>query len=131
MESTDYPLLNLFFTMLIFFMFFIWIWLLIMIFGDIFRSDDMGGFAKALWTIFIIIVPFLGVLIYLIVRGGAMQKRKMADVADQQAAQQAYIKGIAGSGSNSADELQKLAELHKSGVLTDQEFSAQKAKILA
>ncbi|MCH9816407.1 MAG: SHOCT domain-containing protein [Actinomycetia bacterium] len=129
--ETDYPLLNLFFTMLIFFMFFIWIWLLIVIFGDIFRSDDMGGWSKALWTIFIIIVPFLGVLIYLIARGGSMQRRRMADIAQAQEQQRQYIQNVAGSGDDPANQLQKLADLHKAGVLTDEEFAAQKAKVLS
>ena len=131
MESTDFPLLNLFFTMFIFFMFFIWIWLLIMIFGDIFRSNDLGGWSKALWTIFIIIIPFLGVLIYLIARGESMQERSMEQAAAQQKAQQQYIQQVAGSGDNSAEQLAKLAQLRDSGVLTEAEFQAQKATVLA
>ena len=75
MLAYDYPLLGVFWTMLWFFLFFIWIWLLITIFADIFRSHDIGGFAKALWVIFVIVVPFLGVLIYLIARGKGMQDR--------------------------------------------------------
>ena len=131
MESTDYPLLDLFFTIFMFFMFIIWIWLLIMIFGDIFRSDDMGGWSKALWTLFVIIVPFLGVLIYLIARGKSMQERSIKAAAGEQRAQREYIQQVAGSGENSADQLAKLAQLRDSGVLTDAEFQAQKAKVLA
>jgi hypothetical protein len=131
MESAGYPLLDLFFTLLMFFMFIIWIWLLIMIFSDIFRSDDIGGWSKALWTIFIIIIPFLGVLIYLIARGKSMQERGMAAAAAQQKAQQNYIQQVAGTGDDAADQLAKLAQLRDSGILTDEEFQAQKTKILA
>lgn len=127
----DYPLLNLFWTMLIFFMFFIWIWLLITIFADIFRSDDMGGWAKAAWTIFVIIVPFLGVLVYLIARGKSMQERGMQAAAEQAKAQQDYIKQVAGTQEGTADQIAKLASLRDSGVLTEAEFQTQKAKVLS
>ncbi|MCH8983234.1 MAG: SHOCT domain-containing protein [Acidobacteria bacterium] len=115
--------------MLWFFLFITWIWLLISIFGDIFRSD-MGGFGKATWVIFVIILPFLGVLIYLIAHGGDMQKRGLEQAASQQRAQQEYIQSVAGSGDSSAAELEKLADLHKQGVLTDEEFASQKGKVL-
>ena len=115
--------------MLEFFLFFLWIWLLIVIFGDIFRSHDMGGLAKALWVIFVIIVPFLGVLIYLIVRGGSMQERTVAQAQRQQEAFDDYVRKTA-AGSSNVDELAKLADLKESGVLTESEFEAQKAKVL-
>ncbi len=124
------PLLDLFWTMLWFFLFFAWIWLLITIFADIFRSE-MSGWGKAGWVLFVIVLPFLGVLIYLIAHGGDMQNRAMQAQADKAAAQQAYIQDAAGSGSSSADELEKLASLHTQGVLTDEEYQAQKAKLLA
>ena len=123
------PLLDLFWTLLWFFLFFVWIWLLITIFIDIFRSD-ISGWGKAGWVLFVIILPFLGVLIYLIVNGGKMQERALKAHSDQMAAQNAYIKEAAGSGGSSADELEKLASLHAQGVLTDDEFAAQKAKLL-
>ncbi len=126
----NYPLLDILWTMIEFFLFFLWIWLLIVIFGDIFRSHDMGGLAKALWVIFVIILPFLGVLIYLIARGGSMHERAAAAAAQQQKAFDAYVKQTAGSGS-SADELAKLADLKAKGVISDAEFEAQKAKLLA
>jgi ABC-type multidrug transport system fused ATPase/permease subunit len=116
--------------MLWFFMFIIWIWLLITIFVDIFRSHDMGGFAKAIWVLFVIILPFLGVLVYVIARGHGMQERAMKEAAAQQKMQQEYIKEVAGS-DNTADQLTKLAALHDSGKLTDAEFASQKAKLLA
>jgi hypothetical protein len=130
MLAYNYPLLSIFWTMLEFFLFFLWIWLLIVIFADIFRSHDMGGLAKALWVIFVIILPFLGVLIYLIARGGSMQERAAAQAQRQQQAFDSYVKETAGS-SSSADELAKLADLKAKGVLTDAEFEAQKAKLLS
>ena len=125
------PLLDFFFTMLMFFLFFIWIWLLITVFADIFRSEDLGGWAKALWIIFVIIVPLLGVLIYLIARGKSMQERGMQMAAEQAKAQQEYIQSVAGTQEGAADQIAKLASLRDSGVLTPAEFEAQKAKILA
>lgn len=122
------PILDIFWTMLWFFLFFIWIWMLISIFGDIFRSD-MSGWGKAGWSIFIIILPFLGVLIYLIVHGGDMQERSVRAANKQAQAQRDYIQSVAGSGST-ADELAKLADLKNQGVISDQEFEAQKAKLL-
>ncbi len=126
--GTSYPLLNVFLWMLWFFLFIIWIWLLISIFADIFRSE-MSGWAKAGWTIFVIILPFLGVLIYLIANGSAMQERSMAQAAASQQAQTDYIKSVAGSEST-ADQIKTLSDLHDAGKLTDDEFAAQKAKLL-
>jgi Short C-terminal domain/Phospholipase_D-nuclease N-terminal len=128
--SYQYPILDFFLTMLYFFLFIIWIWLLIMVFVDIFRSHDMGGWAKALWAIFIIILPFLGVFVYLIARGGKMHERAAHEAAQQQQAFDQYVKQTAGADST-ADQLSKLADLKSQGVLTDAEFDAQKAKILA
>jgi hypothetical protein len=132
MLASSYPVLDAFLTMLYFFLFIIWIWLLIMVFMDVFRSHDMGGWAKALWVIFIIILPFLGVFVYLIARGGSMHERAAAQAAEQQKAFDQYVKQAAGTpGESSADQLHKLADLKTQGVLTDAEFEAQKAKILA
>ncbi len=127
----NYPLLNLFLTMLWFFLFIIWIWLLIGIIGDIFRSHDMSGWAKALWVVFIVVVPWLGVLVYLIARGGKMAERnaQRAQAADDAFKQ--YVQQAAGTAPSTADEITKLAELHRSGVLTDEEFTAQKQRLLA
>jgi uncharacterized membrane protein YcjF (UPF0283 family) len=132
MLASSYPVLDAFLTMLYFFLFIIWIWLLIMVFMDVFRSHDMSGWAKALWVIFIIILPFLGVFVYLIARGGSMHDRQAAQAAEQQKAFDQYVKQAAGTpGESSADQLHKLADLKSQGVLTDAEFDAQKAKILA
>ena len=126
----NYPLLDAFLTMLWFFLWILWIFLLIRIFMDIFRSDDMGGWAKAGWSIFIIILPFLGVLVYLIVRGSSMARRdqQQAIAADQAA--RSYIQSAAGTSTSTAEELNKLVALRDQGVLTAQEFEAQKAKVL-
>jgi Short C-terminal domain/Phospholipase_D-nuclease N-terminal len=126
----DYPLLGVFWTMLWFFLFFIWIWILITIFADIFRSQDMGGWAKAGWTIFVIVLPFLGILIYLIARGKSMRERAVQRAAQQEQDFRGYVQEAAG-GSSSADQLSKLADLKEQGVLTDTEFEAEKAKILS
>ena len=128
----QYPILDFFLTMLEFFLFIIWIWLLIMVFSDIFRSHDLGGWAKALWSIFIIVIPFLGVFVYLIARGGKMHERAAEQAAAQQKAFDQYVKQAAGTtGADSADQLSKLADLKSQGVLTDAEFEAQKSKLLA
>jgi hypothetical protein len=128
--ASSYPLLDLFWTILWIFGFIIWIWLLIMIFGDIFRSHDIGGWAKALWTIFVIVLPLLGILVYLIARGGGMHERAAQQAQQQQQAFEAYVRQSAGT-TNTADELAKLVDLKNSGALTDAEFEAQKAKLLA
>src|SRR5277367_6110755 len=101
MFASSYPLLDLFWTMLEIFIFILWIWLLIAVFGDIFRSHDMGGVAKALWVIFVIIIPYLGVLIYLIARGGSMHERAVAQAQQQQQAFDTYVKQTAGSAGSS------------------------------
>jgi len=132
MLAYDYPLLGFFWSMLILFIWIAWIFLLIRVFADIFRNHQMGGVAKAIWTIFVVIVPFLGVLIYLIVHGSDMGKRDLEQAQAQHDAFEAYVRQTAGTPSAvaSADELTKLAALRDQGVLTDAEFAAQKAKLL-
>lgn len=130
MLAYTYPLLSIFWTMLLFFGFFVWIWLLIVVFGDIFRSHDMGGFAKALWVLFVILIPLLGVLIYLIARGGKMDQRAERDVEEQHQDFDNYVKNVASTAGTSADQLGKLAQLRDQGVITDEEFQDQKAKAL-
>jgi len=127
----DYPLLGFFWSVLIIFLWVAWIFLLFRVFADIFRNHQMGGFAKAVWCIFVIIVPFLGVLIYLIAHGGDMTKRDIQQAQAQQEAFSQYVRQTAGTGTSSADELSKLAALKDQGLLTDAEFAAQKAKLLA
>ena len=110
-------------------MFFIWIWLLIGVFADIFRSHDLSGGAKALWILFVIVLPYLGVFVYLLSRGGGMHERGLQSLDRQDRAARAYIQDAAGTASP-ADELVKLAALRDQGVLTDEEFTAQKARIV-
>ena len=130
MLAYTYPLLDVFWTMLWFFCFFLFIWLLIFVFTDIFRSHDMGGWAKAGWVIFVIVLPFIGILVYLIARGGKMHERQTRDAAQAQQEFDTYVRDVAGS-SGTADQLSKLADLKQRGVITDAEFESEKAKLLA
>jgi putative oligomerization/nucleic acid binding protein/phospholipase D-like protein len=131
MLSYDYPILGVFWTMLWFFLWIAWIILLFRVFADIFRSRDMGGWGKALWSIFVLVVPFLGVFVYLIARGHSMADRDVAEAQAQQAAFESYVQDVAGTGAGTADELAKLADLKAQGVITDAEFAQQKSKLLA
>ena len=132
LADSSYPLLNLFWTMVEFFLWVIWIWILIMVFIDIFRSHDLGGFAKALWFLFVLFIPLIGVLVYLIARGGKMHERAARQAQQQDAEARAYIQQAAASSSAStADQLTKLADLRDRGVISAQEFEREKAKVLA
>jgi hypothetical protein len=121
---------QVFWSMLWFFLFFIWIWILITVFADIFRSHDMGGFAKALWVIFVIILPYLGVFVYLIARGHKMSEHAMEAAQANDAAARAYIQQAAGTSGSTADELARLASLKDQGVIDDAEFQRLKAKAI-
>ena len=116
--------------MLWLFLWIAWIWLLVTVLFDVFRSDDMGGWGKALWALFVVLLPFLGVFIYLIARGGQMQQRAVDSASAQQAATADYVRSVASSDS-SADQIEKLAALRDKGALSDEEFQQQKAKVLA
>ena len=120
MLATDYPLLNLFWTMVEIFFFVIWIWILITVLIDVFRSHDLSGWAKALWLVFIVFLPLFGVLVYLIVRGGSMHERAVQAAQAQDAALKEYVQSVAATsgGSSTADELAKLADLRDKGVIT-------------
>jgi len=119
-------------SLLWFFLFFVWIMLIFTIFGDIIRSDDMGGWAKAIWSVFIIFLPFLGIFAYLIVRGGGMGERQAAAAKKQNEAMQDYIRSTAGTGggTSEADQLAKLADLHSAGKIDDAEYATAKAKVI-
>lgn len=129
MLAYTYPLLNIFWTILIVMIWIMWIFIVIRVVIDIFSNSDMGGFSKAIWFLFVVFFPIFGVLMYLIVHGGRMHER--ANQQQQQADDQfkAYVREAAGSGG-AADELAKLAELKKQGVITDADFEKGKAKIL-
>jgi hypothetical protein len=125
----DYPLLGFFWSFFMLFIWIAWILLLFRVFADIFRNHEMGGVAKALWSIFVLFAPFLGVFIYLIVHGRAMTGRDIQSAQARQAEFDNYVRETAGS-SSAADEIGKLAALKDQGVITDAEFAAQKAKLL-
>ena len=126
------PLFDVFWAMLWLFVWIAWIWLVVSIYFDIFRSRDLNGWGKALWALFVLILPLLGVLAYLIVRGGDMHERAAADVARRQQAMDDYVRSAAaGGGVSVADELTKLGQLRDQGIVTDDEFQAQKARLLA
>ena len=129
MLSYIYPFFGIFWSMLFFFFWVAWLMLLFRIIADIFRNGDIGGFAKALWLIFVIVAPFLGVLIYVIANGNSMSERQYAHARGQQQQFDSYVRETAGTAS-AADELDKLAQLKAQGVLTDAEFAAQKARLL-
>jgi hypothetical protein len=120
---------DVFLSMLWFFLFFIWIWLLISVFSDIFRSHDMGGWGKALWTVFVIVLPYLGVFVYLIARGKKMGEHAMHDAQRRDEQMRSYVQDVAGSTST-AGEIEHLAQLRTSGALTEEEFQQAKAKLL-
>ncbi|GAA2759093.1 SHOCT domain-containing protein [Actinopolymorpha rutila] len=125
----DYPLLNAFLTMLWLFLWILWIFLLVKVITDIFRSHDLGGWGKAGWTLFVIVLPFLGVFVYLIAHGREMSEREMARAKDQEQAVQEYVRTTARVPSQ-ADELSKLAQLRDHGDISEAEFQQAKAKIL-
>jgi ABC-type multidrug transport system fused ATPase/permease subunit len=126
----SYPLLDAFWTILEIFLWVIWFWILITVFVDIFRSHDLSGVSKALWFLFVLIIPLVGVLVYLIARGGSMHERMVRQAKDQDDQLRSYIQSAAGPQST-ADQLTKLADLHSRGVITDAEFEREKAKVLA
>jgi hypothetical protein len=128
MVLADFGTGQVFWSMLWFFLFFIWIMILFRVFGDIFTSRDLSGGAKAMWSIFVIVLPFLGVFVYLIARGDEMGKHALEAARAQEAASRDYIQSVT---SSSADELAKLAALRADGTLSDDEFNAAKAKLLA
>ena len=123
------PLLHVFESIFMIFLMVAWIWVIIGVIGDVFASDDLSGVAKGVWVLLVIVVPWLGILAYLIARGEGMRERRTQAGSNMEEAQRAYIRNIA--GASSADELAKLAKLKDDGVLTDAEFEAQKAKILS
>ena len=129
MLATSYPILDAFWWMLMFFLFIVWIFILIQVIMDIFRSHDMHGGAKALWLIFILFLPFLGVFVYLVARGHKMQEHQIQAAQAQKQQFDDYVKQTAGSGST-ADELAKLADLKAKGTISDADYEAAKAKIL-
>jgi hypothetical protein len=129
--ADDFGTGQVFLDLLWFFLFIIWIWLLIVVFSDLFRSHDLSGWAKAAWVVGIVIFPYLGVLVYLIVRGHKMTEHARAYARTRDASARAYIQQAAGTTSSTAEEIQRLADLKAQGVISDEEFETGKAKALA
>ena len=126
--AAEYPFLDVFWSMIIFFFWVIWIWIVVTVLVDIFRRDDIGGFAKAAWVVFVIVLPWLGVLIYLIAQHDGMRDRSMRQAQAQKAAFDDYVREAAGG---SADEIAKAKALLDQGAITQQEFDQLKTKALA
>ncbi|MET9410797.1 SHOCT domain-containing protein [Streptomyces sp. NPDC002935] len=128
--ASDYPLLQVFWSMMWFFLWILWFMLLFRVIGDLFRDDELSGWGKAGWCVFVVIVPFLGVFVYLIARGRGMGEREMKRIQQSQEDMNSYIRETAGT-SGKADELAKLADLKDHGHITAEEFEQAKAKVLA
>ncbi len=138
MFAADYPFLDIFWTMLVFFMWVIWFWILITVMIDIFRRHDASGWTKALWTIFVIFLPYLGVFVYLISQGKGMAERRSDDVRASQAAFDDRVRSVAGAGAGAgaggdgpADQIQKAKSLLDAGAIDQAEFDQLKRKALA
>jgi Short C-terminal domain/Phospholipase_D-nuclease N-terminal len=129
-SSYSYPLLGAFWTVFEIFLWVMWLWVLFYVFVDIFRSQDLSGWGKALWFLFVLLIPLIGVLVYLIVRGGKMHERAAQQARRQDQELRAYVQDAAGSPTP-ADQLTKLADLRDHGVITTAEFEREKAKVLA
>lgn len=127
----DYPLLNLFWTMLLVFVWVLWFFLLFRVLGDLFQDHEMSGWAKAGWIVLLVLLPYLGVLIYVIVRGDAMGRREAKKADEAQAAFKQYVRDAAGSTDSSVQQLATLAELKRNGDLSQEEFDRAKAKYLS
>jgi hypothetical protein len=128
--AADYPFLNILWSMIIFFVWVTWIWMMILILSDVFRRQDLYGWGKAGWTFFLIVLPFLGALIYLIAQSDGMAERRAQDVQGQKAQMDDYVRSVAGSGGAAA-EIDKAKQLLDSGAINQTEFDALKAKALA
>ena len=129
--AADYPFLNILWSMIIFFAWVIWIWIMIIILSDVFRRRDISGWGKAAWIVFLIVLPFLGVLVYLIAQHDGMAQRSEDAAQSQKAQFDDYVRNTAGSGGGSAAEIEKAKQLLDSGAITADEFAALKAKALA
>jgi general stress protein CsbA len=129
--AADYPFLNILWTMIIFFAWVAWIWILIIILIDVFRRRDESGWVKALWVIFLIVLPFIGVLVYLIANHDGMAERSAQQAKTQQSQMDDYVRSVAGSGGGAAGEIERAKQLLDSGAITQQEFDQIKAKALA
>ncbi|MFH8387623.1 SHOCT domain-containing protein [Kitasatospora sp. NPDC018058] len=130
--AADYPVLDIFWTTCLIFLWVLWFMLLFRVFGDLFRDDSLGGWAKAGWTIFVLFLPFLGVFVYLIARGQGMGRRELKEAQEREADFRSYVRQAAGTAPapSTTDELARIADLHSTGKLTDEEYQRAKAKVL-
>lgn len=125
------PLLDLFWTMLLLFLWFWWIWILIRLVADVFRRDDISGWGKAGWLLFLLFLPYLGAFVYIITQGSSMAERDMARAVEMRSVQERYIRDVAGSATTSpADEVAKLVALRDSGAITEEEFQNLKVRAM-
>jgi len=131
MLLADFGTGQVFWSMLWFFLWIIWFWLLIMVFTDIFRSPDLSGWGKALWSIFVIVLPYLGVFVYFVARGNKMSQHAVQQAQMQDAQMRSYVQSVSGSSASTADEIARLADLRDKGAISADEFSQAKAKLLA
>ena len=127
--AADYPFLDILWTMIIFFTWVVWIWIMVVILTDVFRRRDISGWGKAAWVVFLIILPFLGALVYLIAQHDGMAERGAEQAQAQRAQTDEYVRSVAGSGGPAA-EIEKAKQLLDSGAITQPEFDALKAKAL-
>lgn len=130
LAAGSYPLLDVFWTMLFFFFWFLWIWLLITVYSDLFRRSDIGGWAKTGWVVFTLVLPYIGVLVYLIAQGHGMADRRAAEARQQRAEMDAYVRSVAASSSNGSDQLAKARDLMQNGAITADEYESLKRKVL-
>ena len=128
--AADYPFMDVLWTMIIFFCWVVWIWMMILILSDVFRRD-MSGWTKALWVVFLIVLPFLGVLVYLIANGKGMTERRVRDAQASQEQFEGYVRSVAKPGGGSASEIESAKRLLDAGTITQEEFDALKKKALA
>jgi Short C-terminal domain/Phospholipase_D-nuclease N-terminal len=129
--AADYPFLDVFWTMLIFFFWVIWIWILVTVFIDVFRRHDISGWLKAAWCVFMIVLPYLGVFVYLIAQGKGMAERRANEIRANQASFDSYVRDVATSESSPSDQIAKAKELLDNGAIDQAEFDALKRKALA
>jgi Short C-terminal domain/Phospholipase_D-nuclease N-terminal len=127
--AADYPFLDIFWTMLIFFIWVIWIWILITVLMDLFRRHDVGGWGKAAWTLFVVVLPYLGVFMYLITQGGGMAERRNADIQASRASFDDYVRNVASDAPT--DQIAKAKDLLDKGAIDQAEFEQLKRKALA
>ena len=130
-QEASYPILSVFWSMLIFFSWFLWIWLLFVVYADLFRRDDVGGWAKTGWVVFTFVLPFIGVFTYLVAQGRGMSERRAGQISAQRAAMDDYVRSVAATSGNGGDQIATAKSLLDSGALTPAEYEARKRKVLA